>query len=182
MQNFGMDTEKEQSEAAKAATGENGIFQQKRNSEKEPEKMTNEQLNDSAASASEAFAEKMRGQSAKKVQNDTAQSVEDSRESFAEKMRKQGETIMSREKSRQNDGDGDEREEPAAVVNDGTDESVTASKNAFAARMKGEKQPQQDHQGRKKEYDETEPVPLNYDSREVLKEYRSQRAANGLKD
>lgn len=144
-------------------------------------------IEDENEKAREDFAARMRGEKPEDKQGrkvSSGDSVEDSREAFAEKMRKQGETIMSREKSRQNDGendgDGDEREEPAAVVNDGTDESVTASKNAFAARMKGEKQPQQDHQGRKKEYDETPPVPFSFDGRDVLKEYKKQRAENGL--
>ena len=54
----------------------------------------------------------------------------------------------------------------------------------FAARMRGESvednESQQDESERRKQYDETPPVPFSFEGRDVLKEYRKQRAENGL--
>ena len=63
-------------------------------------------------------------------------------------------------------------------------DSVEDSRQSFAARMRGESvednESQQDESERRKQYDETPPVPFSFEGRDVLKEYRKQRAENGL--
>ena len=63
-------------------------------------------------------------------------------------------------------------------------DSVEDSRQSFAARMRGESveesESQQDESERRKQYDETPPVPFSFEGREVLKEYKKQRAENGL--
>lgn len=140
-------------------------------------------IEDENEKAREDFAARMRGESVEVKQGrkvSSGDSVEDSREKFAERMRTQGEKIVRRENARQND-EGEENDTPAAVVHDNTEEGVKAAKNAFAARMRGEKEHQQDQrESRKKEYGET--APVQFDSREVVREYRAQRAAVGLEN
>lgn len=63
-------------------------------------------------------------------------------------------------------------------------DSVEDSRQSFAARMRGESvdenENRQDESERRKQYDETPPVPFSFEGRDVLKEYRKQRAENGL--
>lgn len=140
-------------------------------------------IEDENEKAREDFAARMRGEIPEEKQGrkvSSGDSVEDSREKFAERMRTQGEKIVRRENARQND-EGEEKDYPAAVEHDNTEDGVKAAKNAFAARMRGEKEHQQDQRERRqKKYGET--APVQFDSREVVREYRAQRAAVGLEN
>lgn len=90
---------------------------------------------------------------------------EKARENFAARMR--GE--IPEEKKRHKECAGD---------------SVEHSRQSFAARMRGESvednESQQDESERRKQYDETPPVPFSFEGRDVLNEYIKQRAENGL--